>query len=111
MHASPGAGELPARAVIHAVGPVWSGGANGEPELLRTCYERAVELAASDRCETIALPAISTGAFSYPLEPAARIAVSSVKRALADHPAVREARFWLFDAETHSAFERALTTA
>lgn len=103
-----GAGDLAARHVIHAVGPVWRGGGRGEPELLARCYERAVELAAAHGCRTIALPAISTGAFGYPVAEAAAVAIVAVDGALTAHPEVREARFWLFDTSTYRAFEAAL---
>jgi O-acetyl-ADP-ribose deacetylase (regulator of RNase III) len=105
---STGAGDLAARHVVHAVGPVWRGGGRGEPELLARCYERAVELAAEQGCRTIALPAISTGAFGYPVAEAAAVAIAAVDRALTAHPEVREARFWLFDTSTYLAFEAAL---
>jgi O-acetyl-ADP-ribose deacetylase (regulator of RNase III) len=103
-----GAGDLAGRYIVHAVGPVWRGGDRGEPELLARCYERAVELAARNGCWTIALPAISTGAFGYPVAEAAAIAITAVNRALTAHPEVRKARFWLFDTSTYQAFEAAL---
>jgi O-acetyl-ADP-ribose deacetylase len=103
-----GAGRLAARHVIHAVGPVWQGGGGGEAELLASCYRRAIELASEHGCATVALPAISTGVFGYPLEQAARVALSSVAGALAAQETVGEARFWLFDERALSVFERAL---
>jgi len=103
-----GAGNLAARHVIHAVGPVWRGGSQGEAQLLASCYEQAIALAARHRCATVALPAISTGAFGYPLKPAAAIALGATDRALSRQSAVREARFWLFDEHTHEAFAAAL---
>src|SRR5436853_674909 len=69
-----GAGQLAARFVIHAVGPVWRGGAQGEPELLAACYLRSIELAAERHCRRVAFPAISTGVYGYPLEQAAAVA-------------------------------------
>ena len=72
------AGRLPAQWVIHAVGPVWQGGARGEPALLASCYERALELAAERGCRRVALPAISTGVYGYPLADATRVAVDAV---------------------------------
>jgi O-acetyl-ADP-ribose deacetylase (regulator of RNase III) len=106
-----GAGRLPARHVIHAVGPVWRGGSAGEPRQLAGCYARAIELAEAHGCRTVALPAISTGAYGYPLEDAAGVAVSAVALALGVHAEVREARFWLYDARAYDAFDRALRAA
>ncbi|MBP9805843.1 MAG: O-acetyl-ADP-ribose deacetylase, partial [Candidatus Accumulibacter sp.] len=68
--------RLPARYVIHTVGPVWRGGSSGEPELLASCYRRSIELAASKGVVRLAIPSISTGIYGYPIEQAARIAVS-----------------------------------
>jgi len=106
-----GAGELSARHVIHAVGPVWRGGGAGEAEQLASCYWRAIELAAELGCARVAFPAISTGIFGYPLTDAAEVAVRSVRGALQEHPEVQDARFWLFDAAAHEAFSRALQSA
>ena len=103
-----GAGELQARYVIHAVGPVWRGGAEGEGELLASCYRRSIELAAIHGCARVALPAISTGIYGYPIEPAARIALAATREAIALQHVVDEARFWLFGGESHSVFEKAL---
>ena len=103
-----GAGRLPARFVIHAVGPIWHGGLDGEEALLGSCYRRAIELAAAHGCSVVALPAISTGVYGYPVELAARVAVTATATALERRPGVEQARFWLFDAPTHDAFERAL---
>jgi O-acetyl-ADP-ribose deacetylase (regulator of RNase III) len=103
-----GAGRLPVRHVIHAVGPVWHGGDRGEPEALASCYRRAIELAAEHGDARVAFPAISTGVYAYPLEAAARIAVDATREALDAHPEVTEARFWLFGDDAYAAFERAL---
>jgi O-acetyl-ADP-ribose deacetylase len=103
-----GAGRLPASHVIHAVGPIWRGGESGEAELLASCYRRAIELAAEHGCRHVAFPSISTGAFGYPLEQAARIAVRATAVALERHPEVVEARFWLFDQRAYDAFSDAL---
>ena len=102
------AGNLAASHVIHAVGPVWRGGDRGEPALLAACHRRAIELAARQGCARIAFPAISTGAYGYPLDDAAKIAIEATRSALDEHPVVEEARFWLFDREAHRAFETAL---
>ena len=74
--------NLPARWVIHTVGPVWRGGGRGEDELLARCYRNSLELAVSRGIKTIAFPAISTGAYGFPLERAARIAIQEVRRFL-----------------------------
>jgi O-acetyl-ADP-ribose deacetylase len=103
-----GAGELPVRHVIHTVGPVWRGGEEGEPELLASCHRRAVELAAEHGCARVAFPAISTGVYGYPLDEAAAVAVRATREALAEHPEVEEARFWLFGDRAHAAFAAAL---
>jgi O-acetyl-ADP-ribose deacetylase (regulator of RNase III) len=101
-------GRLAARHVIHAVGPVWCGGGAREPELLASCYRRAIELAAHHGCRRVALPAISAGVYGYPLEQAAAVAIGATTRALDEHPEVQEARFWLFDRQALDAFENAL---
>jgi O-acetyl-ADP-ribose deacetylase (regulator of RNase III) len=92
--------RLPARYVIHAVGPVWHGGGQGEAELLAGCYRRALELAEEYRLSSIALPAISTGIYGYPKEAAARIAVDTVREALRRAPSVARVVFCCFDEET-----------
>jgi O-acetyl-ADP-ribose deacetylase (regulator of RNase III) len=102
------AGRLPAKIVIHAVGPVWHGGGAGEAELLASCHRRAIELAAENGCARVAFPAISTGVYGYPLELAAEVALAATGAAIARHEAVREARFWLFDERAEEAFARAL---
>jgi O-acetyl-ADP-ribose deacetylase len=78
--------RLPAKHVIHAVGPVWSGGANGEDEMLASCYRTALDLAATHRLVSIAFPAISTGVYGFPPDRAARIAVGTVSSELAAGP-------------------------
>jgi len=102
-----GAGDLPARHVIHAVGPVWQGGGGGEPELLAACHHKAIALAAGHGCATVAFPAISTGVYGYPLDEAARVAITATREALDRHPEVTEARFWLFDQRALDAFTAA----
>ena len=103
-----GPGRLPARIVIHAVGPVWRGGDDGEAQTLASSYRRAVELAAEHGAATVAFPAISTGIYGYPIADAARIAIESTAAAMAEHPQVTEARFWLFDQRAHDVFALAL---
>jgi O-acetyl-ADP-ribose deacetylase (regulator of RNase III) len=103
-----GAGRLSARHIIHAVGPVWHGGAGNEPELLASCYERAVELAGAHSCPRIAFPAISTGVYAYPLPQAAAIALRATRDAMTAHPTVLEARFWLFDSAAYDVFSESM---
>jgi len=103
-----GAGRLPVRFIIHAVGPVWRGGEGDEPTMLESCYRAAIDLAAAHRCERVALPAISTGVYGYPLEQAAAIALDSTRAALSVDPGVREARFWLFDDLAYEVFSERL---
>ena len=101
------AGDLPARYVIHAVGPVWSGGEAREPDLLASCHRRAIELADELGCSSIAFPAISTGAYAYPAELAAPVAVGAAREALEDHPAVTLVRFVLADDRMRRTYEGA----
>jgi O-acetyl-ADP-ribose deacetylase (regulator of RNase III) len=103
-----GAGELPARQVIHAVGPIWRGGAEGEPELLASCHRRAIELAAEHGSASVAFPAISTGAYGYPVELAAPVAIAATREALAAHPEVQLARFVFRDDATLAHYRAAL---
>lgn len=103
-----GAGRLPVRHVIHAVGPVWRGGSAGEAELLASCYRRAIELADEAGDKRVAFPAISTGVYSYPLDEAAAVALRATREALDEHESVEEARFWLFGDDAYRAFEAAL---
>jgi O-acetyl-ADP-ribose deacetylase (regulator of RNase III) len=105
-----GAGRLKARHVIHAVGPVWQGGTNGEAEQLASCYRRAIELADEAGDRRVAFPAISAGVYRYPLDQAAEIAVRATQDALDAHPGVDEARFWLFGKDAYRAFETALNS-
>ena len=90
--------RLPSRYVIHAVGPVWRGGTSGEPELLASCYRRAIEIAAANGILTLAFPGISTGVYGYPVEPAAKIAVTTVRSSLQALPAAQEIIFCCFSA-------------
>lgn len=103
-----GAYELPARHVIHTVGPVWAGGDRDEPELLASCYRRSLELATDSGCQSVAFPAISCGVYGYPLEPAAEIAVGSVLEYVTAHPRPEQVVFCCFDALTRRIFDAAL---
>jgi O-acetyl-ADP-ribose deacetylase (regulator of RNase III) len=100
--------RLPARHVIHVVGPVWHGGDQGEPELLAACYRNALALAAGNGLGTIAFPGISTGIFGYPLEAATRIAIDTVADEVEHHPSLREVRFITFGEEATRTAERIL---
>jgi len=88
--------RLPARFVIHTVGPVWRGGAEGEPERLASCYRRSLEVAAGHGLRSIAFPSISTGVYGYPIEAASEIAVATVKASLAELSAIQEVIFCCF---------------
>jgi O-acetyl-ADP-ribose deacetylase len=100
--------RLPAKFVIHTVGPVWRGGMNGEPELLASCYRRSLEIADRNQIESIAFPSISTGIYGYPIEPAARIAVGTVSSCLAGDTGIREVIFCCFSAADLAVYERIL---
>jgi O-acetyl-ADP-ribose deacetylase (regulator of RNase III) len=101
--------RLPARYVIHTVGPVWHGGQHGEADLLASCYRRSLEIAAANGIATLAFPSISTGIYGYPIEEAAKIAISSVRESLAELTAIREVIFCCFSAGDLMAYERQLT--
>jgi O-acetyl-ADP-ribose deacetylase len=101
-------GNLPARHVIHAVGPIWRGGGNGEAELLASCHRRAIELADELGCTSVAFPAISTGAYGYPVELAAPVAIAATQEALAAHPRVQLARFVFRDEQTLAQYQASL---
>ncbi len=103
-----GAGNLKAKYVIHAVGPRYGRDPAGEAELLASAYREAMRLAAEAGCSTIAFPAISTGAYGYPLDEAASVAIRTIRSALEQAPTIRRVRFVLFDQEALRAFERAL---
>jgi O-acetyl-ADP-ribose deacetylase len=91
-----GAGNLPSRYVVHAVGPVWSGGASGEPELLASAHRRSIEVADGLGCASVAFPAISTGIYGYPVDRAARVALPAAKAAAEASEHVRRVVFVLF---------------
>lgn len=100
--------RLPARWVIHAVGPVWKGGGQGEPDLLASCYRRSLELAAEIGARSVAFSAISTGVYAYPKEAAARIAVAAAAAALERLPAIAEVIFCCFGPDSVEAHRNAL---
>jgi O-acetyl-ADP-ribose deacetylase len=100
--------DLPARWVIHAVGPVWQGGGAGEDDLLASCYRRAIDLASDHGVASIAFPAISTGVYGFPVDRAARIAVSTVADMLAGARDVSRVVFACFGAASMAAHRNAL---
>src|SRR5687767_14895727 len=100
--------DLPAKHVIHTVGPVWNGGTHGEDELLASCYRNSLALAAQNGIKTIAFPAISTGVYRFPPDRAARIAVREVRSFLRDNPSVEKVIFVCFGSYAREAYEQAL---
>jgi O-acetyl-ADP-ribose deacetylase (regulator of RNase III) len=100
---------LPARYVIHAVGPVWHGGSHGEPELLASCYRRALEVAGEQGVRSIAFPSISTGVYGFPIEEAAPIAVAAVRETAARIETLLDAIFCCFSPVDLLVYERALS--
>jgi O-acetyl-ADP-ribose deacetylase len=96
--------SLPARYVIHAVGPVWHGGSHGEPELLASAYRAALAHARAKELESIAFPAISTGVYGYPLEAATAVAVATVRAEIANHGTLREVLFACFSQDALNAY-------
>ena len=105
------AGDLPATHVIHTVGPYWTGGGNGEPELLASCHVRSLEVAAELGCRTVAFPAISCGIFGYPADEAGPVAMRATAETLERLPGIELARFVFhgpFSDRVQQAFERAL---
>jgi O-acetyl-ADP-ribose deacetylase (regulator of RNase III) len=101
--------RLPARYVIHTVGPVWHGGTRGEPDRLASCYRRSLEVAAAHGdIRSIAFPGISTGVYGYPKEAAARVAVATVRGELARVPGIREVLFCCFSAGDAAIYQELL---
>lgn len=100
--------RLPARHVIHTVGPVWSGGRRGEPDLLRSCYRRSLALAVQHGLRSIAFPSIGTGAYRYPLEDAARIAVETAREETARPTSLELVRFVCFREADLAVYRRLL---
>ena len=98
------AGKLPAKYVIHTVGPVWRGGTNGEPELLASCYRKSLLLAQENGIESIAFPNISTGIFGYPKDKAAKTAINTVRETLKETPIIKKVVFVCFDKENYSLY-------
>jgi O-acetyl-ADP-ribose deacetylase len=103
--------RLPARHVIHAVGPVWHGGSQGEDDALASCYRRAIELGQAHNLASIAFPAISTGVYRFPADRAARIAVATTLDELVAAPAVRRIIFCCFSDPSAALHAQALAEA
>ena len=101
--------DLPAKWVIHAVGPVWTGGTLGEDGLLASCYRRAIDLALENGIRSIAYPAISTGVYRFPIDRAAGIAVGTVADALANAPGIERVIFACFGEKSTEAHREALS--
>jgi O-acetyl-ADP-ribose deacetylase (regulator of RNase III) len=100
--------SLPARFVIHTVGPIWSGGHRGEPETLANCYQNSLRLAAENGMRTIAFPAISCGVYRYPIPEAARIAIETTTDFLRDNTSISEVTFVVSSDEIEAAYRRLL---
>ncbi len=97
--------KLPARHVIHTVGPVWRGGSHGEPDLLASCYRRSLELASEYNLTSIAFPNISTGVYGYPKDKAADVAVAAVSRFMEQPTSVQDVVFVCFDDENYQLYQ------
>lgn len=102
------AGNMPARYVIHTVGPVWHGGMNNEDQLLANAYSNSLRLAVDNGVKTIAFPNISTGVYGFPKEKAANIAIEAVRKFLKNDKSLHEVVFVCFDRENHAIYERLL---
>jgi O-acetyl-ADP-ribose deacetylase (regulator of RNase III) len=98
--------RLPAKYVIHCVGPVWHGGSAGEPELLAACYRRCIQLATARQIKTLAFPGISTGVYAYPVELAAEVALASVKAALQEFGDLDEVIFCCFSSRDLAIYQQ-----
>src|ERR1700741_455697 len=100
--------RLPAKYVIHTVGPVWRGGTHGEPELLASCYRRSLEVAIENGVRTIAFPSISCGIYGYPIEAAAEVAVRETARTIGNGEEIDRVIFAAFGGDVRDALERSL---
>ncbi len=103
--------KLPAKYIIHTVGPVWRGGNYDEEVLLANCYRNSLELAAANKIKTIAFPAISTGIYGYPLEEATKVAVRVVKDFLTTNKSIEKIIFVCFDSNTYNIYEKMISKA
>jgi O-acetyl-ADP-ribose deacetylase (regulator of RNase III) len=100
--------RLPAKFIVHTVGPVWRGGGNGEPELLASCYRRSLSIADGQSVASIAFPSISTGIYGYPIELAAQVAVDTVASSISQLVNIREVVFCCFSATDLDVYQRLL---
>lgn len=101
--------RLPARYIVHTVGPVWRGGGHGEADLLASCYRRSVEVASTKGAGSLAFPNISTGIYGYPVELAAEVAIATVRAVSQRHPQLNEVIFCCFAAADLAVYDRALS--
>ena len=100
-------GNLPAKFVIHTVGPIWRGGNSDEPDLLANCYKNSLRIAVENHIKTISFPSISTGVYGYPVEKAAPVALNTVKEFLQYDDSLDEVVFVLYDRQTYQGYEEA----
>ena len=100
--------KLPAKYVIHTVGPVYNDGTKGEDELLKSCYENSMDIAAKNDMKTMAFPAISTGVYGYPIEEATNIAIDTVKEKLKEHSDIEKVYFVTFSDEDYNVYDNTL---
>jgi O-acetyl-ADP-ribose deacetylase (regulator of RNase III) len=100
--------DLPARFVIHTVGPIWRGGKRGEAQILANCYRNSLQIAVENEIKTIAFPAISCGAYGYPIKEAAQIALETTREFLASEENIDKVSFVLWDEEVYEAYHRLL---
>lgn len=102
------AGNLPAKYVIHTVGPIWNGGKNNESELLASCYEKSLKIANSIHAKSVAFPNISTGVYHFPKEEAALIAIDTVKSFISKNEGIEQVIFVCFDEENYKLYKKLL---
>ena len=101
-------GKLTAKFVIHTVGPIWYGGKDREPEILESAYRCSLETASENKCKTVAFPSISTGAYGYPIDQAAKIALKTIVDYLESHPEIEQVRMILFSQNDFEVYSREL---
>jgi O-acetyl-ADP-ribose deacetylase len=100
--------RLPAKRIIHTVGPVWKGGTKGEPQLLAACYRNSLRLAVEHGLQSVAFPSISTGAYAYPLKLAAPLAIDTVREFVSTNPGILQVTFCCFTREDHGIYRKLL---